>query len=350
MHGVGPDIDNMNNTDRPRIVIYGVGQYGQFITRFAAAKGWPIVAAFNRAGPKVGQDLGRVAGLDRDLGVVIQDGDRADYDGLQADIGVVALTNILSINLPAYRRLLGAGLNVICHGSESYHPYVNNPEVAAEIEALARDQGVTFTGAGIWDMSRIWSGILVAGPCTEVTSLFHSSLTDIAGQVVNKEQAHTIGTGFSLEEFERAGHYQNPIAKTYKGISVMVLEALGYTVTDTRVGIEPIVFDEPYESGLMECVIPAGDCVGIRMAIDTSTREGVSARSEIDIRLFQEGDVEHMFWSVAGLPTSRVRVERDQSAHATAGCLFNRIPDVIAAAPGIVLVSQLGPLKHSALL
>ena len=56
----------------PRIAIYGVGQYGSLITRMATAKGWPVVAAFNRAGPKVGQDLGRVAGLGRDLGVIIQ--------------------------------------------------------------------------------------------------------------------------------------------------------------------------------------------------------------------------------------------------------------------------------------
>ena len=57
----------------PRIAIYGVGQYGSLIARLAIAKGWPVVAAFNRAGPKVGQDLGRVAGLGRDLGVIIQD-------------------------------------------------------------------------------------------------------------------------------------------------------------------------------------------------------------------------------------------------------------------------------------
>src|SRR5512139_349169 len=73
----------------PRIVIYGVGQYGCFIARLAAEKGWPIVAAFNRAGPKIGQDIGRVAGLDRDLGVIIQDCETGDYGALAADIGVV---------------------------------------------------------------------------------------------------------------------------------------------------------------------------------------------------------------------------------------------------------------------
>ena len=55
-----------------------------------------------------------------------------------------------------------------------------------------------------------------------------------------------------------------------------------------------------------------------------------------------------MFWEVDGMPHTRVRVERDDSAHATASNLFNRSPDVIAAPPGIVLVSQLGPMKHTA--
>ena len=56
----------------PRIAIYGTGQYGLEAARIALARGWPIVAALNRTGAKVGQDLGRLAGLERDLGVVVQ--------------------------------------------------------------------------------------------------------------------------------------------------------------------------------------------------------------------------------------------------------------------------------------
>ena len=52
-------------------VIEALGFPGYFlivwdIVRFAADKGWPIVAAFNRAGAKVGRDIGRLAGLGRD--------------------------------------------------------------------------------------------------------------------------------------------------------------------------------------------------------------------------------------------------------------------------------------------
>src|SRR4051794_27964585 len=98
---------------KPRIAIYGIGQYGQRVARIAIEKGWPIVAVFNRAGPKVGQDVGRVTGLGRDIGVIVQDSETARYDQLEADIGIVAVKNRLSENMPAYRRLLGAGLNVL---------------------------------------------------------------------------------------------------------------------------------------------------------------------------------------------------------------------------------------------
>ena len=339
----------MSKARKPRIVIYGVGQYGGYVARFAVQKGWPIVAAFNRAGSKVGQDLGRVIGLDRDLGVVVQDCETASYDNLDADVGVVTQVNFLSLNLPAYLRLMNAGLNVVCHGAESYYPYGCDPVVAAEIDALAKKNKVTFTGGGIWDMSRIWSGILLAGPCTEIKSLFHSSITDAKGQCLTKEQAHQAGIGFTVAQYEQTGVRKSRLPISYKTIPEHVLAALGYTITNTKAQVEPVIFDQPLDSELMGRVIPAGDCVGTRIIGEIETKEGVTAKAIIELRLFRPGEIEHMYWSVEGKPVTRVRVERDDSAHATASNLFNRIPQVIAAPPGIVLVSQLGPLHHTAL-
>jgi 2,4-diaminopentanoate dehydrogenase len=126
------------------------------------------------------------------------------------------------------------------------------------------------------------------------------------------------------------------------------LAALGYTITNTRAYIEPVVFDISLNNSLMG-VIPAGHCAGTRIIGEIETKEGVTARTEIELRAFKEGELEHMFWSVDGKPRTRVRTERSDPAHATAACLFNRIPDVIAAPPGIVLISQMGPLKNTAL-
>lgn len=333
-------------TRKPRLVIYGTGQFGQYITRFAVQKGWPIVGAFNRAGVKVGQDLGRLAGLGRDIGVVVQDCDTASYAGLDADIGVVTVSNRLKENFPAYARLMNAGLNVICHGTEAYYPYGNDPHLAAEIDAMAKKKGVTFTGAGIWDMSRIWAGILLAGSCTSLRSMFHSSITDCAR--IGKTQMLFAGVGMSVEQFGQmsAAH---AVLKTYKTIPEHALAALGYTIAETSVRIEPVTFDQPIDCPLLERAIQPGECVGTRIVANIATREGVTSRAEIELRLFREGEVEHMFWSLDGKPVSSIRTEREDSGHATAACLFNRIPDVVAARPGIVLLSEMGPMKHTAL-
>lgn len=336
---------NLISSRKPRIVIYGTGQFGCHIARFAHARGWPIVAAYNRAGSKVGQDIGRLAGLARDIGVTVQDCDTASYANLDADIGIVTTMNRLRDNFPAHQRLLNAGLNVLCHGIESYYPQGCDAEHAAVLDALARQNGVTFTGGGIWDMSRIWSGILVAGTCTEIRSLFHSSITDGARDGI--EQMRYTGAGLTIAQFRERLAGVNAIVSMYKTIPEHVLAALGYTISADRVWVEPVVLDEPLYCALLERDIPAGDCIGTRINAEIETEQGVKAKAVIELRLFKPGEVEHMFWSVDGMPRTRIRVERDDSAHATASCLFNRIPDVIAACPGIVPVSRLGPLRAS---
>jgi 4-hydroxy-tetrahydrodipicolinate reductase len=333
----------------PRIVIYGIGQYGMMIARLAADRGWPIVAAFNRAGPKVGHDLGRVIGLGRDLGVVIQNSETGDYASLDADVGVVTHRDLLSANMPAYRRLMGAGLNIACHGVQSYLPQSNDPEAAAEIEALAQANGLTFTGCGIWDMSRIWAGILTAGPCTDIRSIHISSLTDPEGQCNSIEQIRQYCISLPVETFHERGIARNAAALAKKTIPEMVLRALGYTVLESTATIEPVVYDVPVKTKFVpEGYFEPGLVMGVRFHCTTTTAEGVTGTGLVDQRMFLPGDVEHMFWDVEGTPRNRTRVERLDSAHATAGNLFNRIPDVIAARPGIVPVYEMGPLKTSA--
>ena len=333
----------------PRIVIYGTGRYGCFIARLALEKGWTVVAAYNRAGDKVGQDLGRLAGLDRDLGIIVQDCDTASYDNLNADIGIVAMTNQLSINFTAHERLLNAGLNVLCHGSESSYPYGCDPVIAEKIDTLAKKNNVTFTGGGIWDMSRIWSGILLVGPCTEIKSLFHSSITDVHGQATH-EKAIEVGIGLTPEEFIARGCNRAPLANSYKTIPEHVLTAVGYTVSASSVEIEPVIYDEPIKNPWTQEMYPAGICLGTRIVGKIETHQGVTARVEVELRVFKEGEIEHAFWSVDGSPRNELRNNRKDSDHTTAGCMVNRIPNVIAAQPGIVLTSQMGPLTTTALL
>jgi 4-hydroxy-tetrahydrodipicolinate reductase len=333
----------------PRLVIYGVGQFGLHVIRMAVSKNWPIVAAFNRAGSKVGQDIGRLAGLDRDLGVVVQDCDTADFNSVKADIGVVAMTDRLALNMPAYKRLINAGMNVVCHGSEAYYPTGIDKALAAEIDELARHNNVSFTGTGIWDYSRIWAGIVVAGPCTDITRVFHRSITNAQGY--GERLMMLTGVGMTPAEYdEKVGKVQGMLGGFYKTIPHQVMEALGYhaiSVTETR---EPVLFDKPIHCSLLGKDIAPGLAAGTRIVIRVETEEGIPAEAHIELRLFWPEESEHMMWHIEGKPSSKITVERDDSGYATAACLFNRIPDVIAAEPGLRVLSQLGPMKHTALL
>ncbi|AKH68007.1 4-hydroxy-tetrahydrodipicolinate reductase [Spongiibacter sp. IMCC21906] len=333
----------------PRIVIYGTGQYGCHIARLALQRGWTIVAAVNRAGNKVGKDLGPLAKLGKDIGVVVQDCDTVDFRELSADIGIVTVSNLLSVNADAHERLLSAGINVLCHGSESYFPYGCDSNRAEALEALALSNQVSFTGGGIWDMSRIWSGILLLGPCTDIKSLYHSSITDIHGQVAAFEQAAFIGVGLSKDGFYQRGLDKAPFGVSYKTIVEHVLWASGYTVNQSDVTIEPVIYSDAIDNPWGGEPIAAGVCVGTRIVATINTAEGVTAKLKIELKLFQREEVEHVFWSVDGNPRNELLNNRKDSDLTTAGCLFNRIKDVISAPPGIVPVSKLGPLKHSAM-
>lgn len=330
-----------HSTRKPRIVIYGTGQYGLEAVRIIDKKGWPIVAAVNRAGPKVGQDLGRLAGLNRDMGVIVQDCATADYPAMNADIAIVAVYDRLRQNLPAYKRLLGAGIDVICHGAEAYFPQGADPELAREIDALAKGGDATLTGTGIWDFSRIWSGLLIAGPSTQIRSLFHRSLTD--AEAANIPLMLVCGVSMTQEEY--AAKNPSMIGGIYKLVPHHVIHALGYTVTRVTERREPVLADEPVYCRQLERDLAPGICLGTRIVVEVETAEGVNATAHIELRILPKGETEHMAWSINGKPASKIRVDRTDAVHTSAACMVNRIPDVMASQPGIRLISQMGPLR-----
>jgi 4-hydroxy-tetrahydrodipicolinate reductase len=327
-------------------MIYGVGYYAIEAVRILVEKRWPIVAAVNRAGPKIGQDLGRLADLKHDLGVLIQDCETADYASFGADIALVVQTERLSLNYMAYSRLLGARINVICHGSESYFPQGADPELAKKIDSLAKQGNATFTGTGIWDFSRIWPGILTAGPCTELRSINHYSLTN--AELANERMMRAYGVDMTQADFaEKVTQVPGQLGELYKGIPHHVMYALGYTIKRVTERREPVLSDQPVWCATLGRSLEPGTSLGLRIIATVETQEGPTASAHIELRIIAPGETEHMMWTVDGRPASKIRVDRADGVHSSAACMVNRIPDVIAAAPGVRLVSELGPLRPS---
>ncbi len=325
---------------KPQVAIYGAGQYALESVRIMHRKGWDIVAAYNRAGEKVGRDIGELAGIEP-LGVLVEDCEEANYGSSGANIAIHSVADRLDYNWPGHQRLLGAGINVICHGGESNFPWGSRPELAGRLDELAKAHGVTFTGTGIWDYSRIWSGLLAAGSASELTGLIHRTLTN--GEAAGLELLKVCGGTLTLEEFSELN--EGLLAGIYKTVPHQVLWALGFEVTDVSEEREPILDSEPVFSNALGANIEPGICLGTRITTRVRTREGVNATSINELRVLKPGEKEHMVWEVQGRPETVIRVDRTDSMHSSAACMVNRVPDVLNAEPGIQVISQLGPIR-----
>ena len=332
----------------PKLAIYGIGFVGQELVRLANKKGWEIVAALNRKGDKIGQGVGRLAGLEVDLGVIVQDCETADNDAVNADIVLNASRPSLSQNMVCYERLLSRGIDVLCHAGEAYHPYWSNSELAEKIDSMAKHAGATFTGSGKWDMTRMWAGMIAAGPCVEIDAIYHHTTTEVLR--AGPHWGPAVGLEMTVEEYdEKIGRGSNPIAEALTVPSITVLQHYGYSVTNVERGREPIVWDDPIFCPIMTKEVPVGVVIGTRFVVDVETAEANTAYTRASYRIFEEGEDEEMSWRIDGLPAMEILVKREDSGVASARSLFNRIPDVLAAEPGIRTLMDLGPGKPSAM-
>src|SRR3546814_7614764 len=91
----------------------------------------------------VGKDVGELAGLDRSYGVVVRDAAEQEQSIVPADIMLNTIGDLLDRNYPVYERFLSAGINVLCHGTQSYNPFFENrgirsEEHTSELQSLMR--------------------------------------------------------------------------------------------------------------------------------------------------------------------------------------------------------------------
>ena len=181
--------------------------------------------------------------------------------------------------------------------------------------------------------------MLATGPSYKIESLVHKSRT----RIDIEPYTALVGTGLSVAEFEQhvAGN-AGPINGIYITIPHIVMHALGYTITNVTERLEPVIYDRPVYCIGFDRDIPAGDCIGTRIIAEVESKEGVTARAEIELRLFEEGEVDNMQWEIKGDPNSDVLMARHDSLRTSSMCLINRVRDVISAPAGIQLITQLG--------
>jgi len=326
-----------------RVIVYGVGSLNRIAVRLLVEKGADIVGAVNRAGPKIGRDVGELAGLGRTLGVPVTD----DVEGLlartEADVALVGVYDDMERMEPIYARLLEAGINVVTLGAHASFPRRIAPEIAARLDALAKRHGVTLTGSGNQDLFMVNAGVLATGVCHRLDALIHRSLSDV--NRFGPEVARIAGVGLTPEAFEERRARGGEPPSVYTTFWDNVAADLGLTVTSVRQTSEPVIAERALEGPGLGRPVEPGRLAGIVQRLELETEEGVRLAGEYALRMALPGERDFKAWIVRGEPDLELRFERLEIGFTTASQAVNRIPDVINAEPGYVTLERLPKLK-----
>src|SRR5260221_14147265 len=143
------------NTETPvkkkiRVIQYGIGPIDASIAKLLREKqSIEICGAIDTDPAKVGRDLGEVVGAsDAPWGVKIS-ADAGDVLEQAADVVIHSTSSSLSKVMDQLLACLKAESCVVSTCEELSYPYRTHPELAAKLDAEAKDWGVALAGTGV---------------------------------------------------------------------------------------------------------------------------------------------------------------------------------------------------------
>ncbi len=322
------------------VLIYGVGVVGCTATRLCADLGYPVVAAVNRPGAKTGRRLSELAGCALRPDPIVRASLEEALAATQADIAIHAVSDNLAENMPVYRQLLEHGVRIISCGLQASYPKAVSPALAAELDDIARKHGSVMLGTGFQDAFRMWLPTVLAAACNGIERVTNRSLVDIAPH--GPGVAALGGAGLSAAEFRTAMSRYGAITP-YQVLMHQAVETMGFPVRSIISAIEPVFAEKPYRQGAFE--VAAGQTLGSRTITRIVAGNSVEVTAVNDLRLALEGEEDYVEWEIGGPAPLKCRLAGYDAGLATVAQMVNRIPDVLAAEPGLKSAADLGPAR-----
>jgi secondary-alkyl amine dehydrogenase [NAD(P)+] len=326
-----------------RAIVYGVGAMGSIMARLLLDKGVEIVGAVGRSSDKVGRDLAEVAGLPGSTGVTVEaDARRALEDG--ADIAVVSVASYLSAMFDHFRLCLEHGANVVTIEEETVYPWRTAPELARELDGIAKANGVTLAASGAQDV--FWLHLVgtllgAAHRVERVTGHCTWNADDYGPEVA----AH-VHAGEGAEHFERylaENGWPDFVARATLEALVSELEL---TPAEVSSSVTPVIAREATPSRSLGRQVQPGEVLGVLDSTTIETREGPHFTFSMEGRVYEPGETDVNEWTVRGEPNLHLRNDDVPTRLITCTSVVNRIPDVILAEPGLVTLDRLGKPRY----
>ena len=228
------------------------------------------------------------------------------------------------------------GINVITSAEEMAYPQAQEPELAKKLDEIAKKNNVTVLGTGI-NPGLIMDLLVIlwTGCCETVDHIVSRRVNSLSpfGPAVMEEQ----GIGITVDEFKKrkaegtmAGHVG--FAESVR----MITDALGWKLDKFEQDMEPIVTDVDRKSpyGFAK----AGDVAGVAMKgwgyVDGEMKIEMDHPQQIEPE--QVGVTTGDYVEIKGIPpVNMVNTPEIEGGIGTIAMIFNTIPHVINARPGL---------------
>lgn len=324
-----------------KIIQYGIGPIGAAITRLIAAKpGAEIIGAIDIDPEKAGKDLGRVTGLDKDLGVLVSG--NAD-EVLSRDAGIVVHTtsSYLTQVKDQLLQCLGAGHNVVSTCEELSYPFRKYPQLSEELDRRAKENSVTLHGTGVnpgFVMDKL--ALTLSSVCQQVRGVSVTRVVDAGRRRLPLQKK--VGAGMTEDQFRgevQAGRIKHHGLPESAGL---IADGLGIEVTDISETIEPVLAASEIVTDYLR--VKPGQVAGVRQ-VCRGTANAVE-KIYLELRMYVGAPDPADTIQIDGVPPMSLTIPGGTHGDlATAAVAVNAIPLVIAAAPGLKTVAEI-PVKY----
>jgi 2,4-diaminopentanoate dehydrogenase len=315
-----------------RAIQYGIGPIGASIAKLLREKDTvQIVGAIDNDPAKIGRDLGEVIGSsDAPWGVKVS-GDARGILEQSADIVMHTTSSSLPKVMDQLLTCLDVGSCVVSTCEELSYPYRTYPDLAAKLDAAAKESGVALVGTGVnpgFVMDKMV--ITLAAVSQRIEHARALRIVDASKRRLPLQKK--IGAGMTVEEF-RSKVKEGVIKHVGLPESVaMIADSLGLPVDEITETIEPKVAAERVQTEFL--TVEAGQAAGVHQIA-----RGLSAGKELiylELQMYVGAKDPADTIELTGHPNISLIIPNGSHGDiATASVAVNSIPAILEAQSGL---------------
>lgn len=321
-----------------RVIIWGLGSMGKGMAELLLTKkGVDIVGAVAR-GTKIGKSMYDHLELEKgDREDVIMGSFEDVITEKSADLVLICTDSYTKTAFEKIKFVVEKKINVITTAEEMAYPKAQEPELAKEIDRLAKENKVTVLGTGI-NPGLIMDLLVVTltGACYDVEHIVAKRVNNLSpfGPAVMSEQ----GVGLKLDDFNKLNESGELAGHVGFAESIgMISDALGWKLSDeVKTSKAPIVSTVYRKAPYAE--VQAGDVAGVNMLgygyIDGELKIEMIHPQQVEPQL--EGVATGDYIQIKGTPDINMSINPEvPGGIGTIAMCVNMIPQTINARPGL---------------